>query len=142
VQRILAIGLALGLGVFGVLVLTESFGDTGTRAVEAQQPSCSPAYPDVCIPPPPPDLDCPQIQFTNIRLASPANDPHNLDADNDGVGCESSGADGGAATATPARTSTPAAGGAGTPAARPTGTPAAGATPQISVPRTGDGGLK
>ena len=49
--------------------------------------NCHPSYPDVCIPPPPPDLDCPQIPYRNIRVLPP--DPHRLDGnDNDGVGCE------------------------------------------------------
>lgn len=47
---------------------------------------CDPAYPDVCIPPPPPDLNCGQITHRRFRVLSP--DPHNFDGDNDGVGCE------------------------------------------------------
>jgi hypothetical protein len=49
--------------------------------------NCHPAYPTVCIPPPPPDLDCPQIPFRRFAVRPP--DPHRFDADNDGVGCES-----------------------------------------------------
>jgi outer membrane biosynthesis protein TonB len=48
--------------------------------------NCSPAYPDVCIPPPLPDLDCPNISERNFRVLSP--DPHRLDQDRDGIGCE------------------------------------------------------
>lgn len=47
---------------------------------------CDSAYPDVCIPPPPPDLDCPEISYRNFRVLSP--DPHRFDGDHDGVGCE------------------------------------------------------
>jgi IPT/TIG domain-containing protein len=47
---------------------------------------CDPAYPTVCIPSPPPDLDCGDIRFTNFRVRPP--DPHGFDGDNDGVGCE------------------------------------------------------
>ena len=47
---------------------------------------CDPAYPTVCIPSPPPDLDCGDIRFTNFRVRPP--DPHGFDSDNDGVGCE------------------------------------------------------
>jgi endonuclease G, mitochondrial len=51
------------------------------------QGNCSPAYPDVCIPPPPPDLDCGDIEYKNFRVLSP--DPHNFDGkDKDGLGCE------------------------------------------------------
>jgi micrococcal nuclease len=41
----------------------------------------------VCIPPAPPDLDCPQIPFKNFTVIPP--DPHRFDADHDGIGCES-----------------------------------------------------
>lgn len=48
---------------------------------------CSPSYPDVCIPPLPPDLDCADVPFKNIRVIPP--DPHGFDGyDNDGWGCE------------------------------------------------------
>lgn len=49
--------------------------------------ACDPAYPDFCIPPPPPDLDCPDVGRRNFRVRSP--DPHGLDGDHDGIGCES-----------------------------------------------------
>jgi hypothetical protein len=50
--------------------------------------NCDPAYPTVCIPPPPPDLDCGEISFRNFTVLPP--DPHGFDGnDNDGIGCES-----------------------------------------------------
>lgn len=49
--------------------------------------NCDPAYPSVCIPPPPPDLDCSDIPHRRFRVLAP--DPHNFDRDRDGVGCES-----------------------------------------------------
>ncbi len=49
--------------------------------------NCDPAYPGVCIPPPPPDLDCKDIPYRRFKVLSP--DPHNFDSDGDGVGCES-----------------------------------------------------
>jgi micrococcal nuclease len=39
----------------------------------------------VCIPPPPPDLNCGDIPFRNFRVLPP--DPHNFDGNNDGIGC-------------------------------------------------------
>lgn len=51
------------------------------------QPNCDPSYPDFCIPPPPPDLDCPDVSGSNFTVVG--NDPHGFDGDNDGVGCES-----------------------------------------------------
>lgn len=49
---------------------------------------CDPAYPDACIPPAPPNLDCgsPGVG-RDLTALSP--DPHHLDGDGDGVGCES-----------------------------------------------------
>ena len=50
--------------------------------------ACDPSYPDVCIPPPPPDLDCKDITYRRFRVLPP--DPHKLDGpDHDGIGCES-----------------------------------------------------
>ncbi|HEU4824820.1 MAG TPA: carboxypeptidase-like regulatory domain-containing protein [Nitrososphaeraceae archaeon] len=54
---------------------------------------CDPSYPDVCIRPYPPDLDCGDIQYTNFRVLPP--DPHDLDREGDGIGCETNGSNGG-----------------------------------------------
>lgn len=71
-------------------------GDAPAAPSVAPVPSsggeCHPSYPDFCIPPPPPDLDCgdiPQKRFT-VRHDVPDPDPHGFDGnDNDGIGCES-----------------------------------------------------
>lgn len=47
---------------------------------------CDPAYPEVCIPSPPPDLDCADISHRRFVVLVP--DPHNFDGDHNGVGCE------------------------------------------------------
>ena len=53
-----------------------------------QEPSnCDLSYPTVCIPPPPPDLDCKDIPYRRFTVLPP--DPHNFDGDGDGIGCES-----------------------------------------------------
>jgi hypothetical protein len=50
--------------------------------------NCHPAYPTVCIPPAPPDLDCGDITHRFFTVLPP--DPHKFDGnDNDGIGCES-----------------------------------------------------
>ena len=48
---------------------------------------CELAYPDICIPSPPPDLNCGEVPFRRFTVLPP--DPHNFDGDRDGVGCES-----------------------------------------------------
>jgi hypothetical protein len=48
---------------------------------------CSPAYPTVCIPPPPPDLNCADIPFRRFTVLPP--DPHHFDGNHNGIGCES-----------------------------------------------------
>ncbi|WP_298818699.1 thermonuclease family protein [Chloroflexus sp.] len=50
--------------------------------------SCHPSYPDACIPPPPPDLDCDDIPYRRFRVLQQYGDPHRFDGDSDGVGCE------------------------------------------------------
>ena len=47
---------------------------------------CVPAYPTVCIPSPPPDLNCADIPSRNFVVRPP--DPHGFDGDHDGIGCE------------------------------------------------------
>ncbi len=54
---------------------------------QTQDSNCDPSYPDVCIAPAPPDLDCRDISEQNFQAKAP--DPHKLDRDKDGVGCES-----------------------------------------------------
>lgn len=54
---------------------------------------CHPSYPDHCVPPPPPDLNCPDLpsSWKPIRVLHnvPNPDPHGFDNDQDGWGCES-----------------------------------------------------
>ncbi len=49
--------------------------------------NCDPAYPTVCIPSPPPNLNCGSIPYDDFEVLEP--DPHGFDGDNDGWGCES-----------------------------------------------------
>jgi micrococcal nuclease len=50
------------------------------------QGGCDASYPDVCIPPPPPDLDCKDVAHRNFRVVGA--DPHRFDGNDDGRGCE------------------------------------------------------
>ncbi|HEY9747389.1 MAG TPA: thermonuclease family protein [Allocoleopsis sp.] len=65
----------------------------GKRAPSSPAPTapsptsnCSPAYPGVCIPQSPPDLDCRDIPQKRFSVLAP--DPHGFDKDGDGIGCE------------------------------------------------------
>jgi len=60
---------------------------TPVQPSQQKEIRCDPSYPDVCIPPYPPDLDCGEIQFANFKVLAP--DPHRFDGDKDGIGCES-----------------------------------------------------
>ncbi len=50
---------------------------------------CDPNYAGGCVPPAPPDLDCADIRALGIApVRSIGSDPHRLDGDGDGFGCE------------------------------------------------------
>lgn len=62
-----------------------------TRRLQVQPgATCHPAYPGGCIPPAPPDLDCGDIR-RRVQVDHSHGDPHRLDADSDGWGCDSYG---------------------------------------------------
>jgi hypothetical protein len=48
--------------------------------------NCHPSYPDFCIPPAPPDLDCADVGGNDFTVRPP--DPHGFDREGDGRGCE------------------------------------------------------
>jgi micrococcal nuclease len=52
---------------------------------DAPRGNCDPNYAGACVLPPPPDLDCPDIRQP-VRVVG--SDPHRLDGDDDGWGCE------------------------------------------------------
>lgn len=55
--------------------------------VDTAPGACDPAYPDVCVPPPPPDLDCGDVDARAFTARPP--DPHRFDGDGDGIACNS-----------------------------------------------------
>lgn len=65
--------------------LTHTPGPSPTITV-THGPGCDPSYPTVCIAPPPPYLNCDDIQFTSFVVLEP--DPHYFDRDGNGIGCE------------------------------------------------------
>ena len=79
-----------GIEIHPVLSYRGSCSKAGSGGGGGGGGGCSPAYPDFCIPPPPPDLDCgdpPIAGHHDFKVLPP--DPHGLDGDGDGVGCES-----------------------------------------------------
>jgi hypothetical protein len=50
-------------------------------------PDCDASYATVCLPPPPPDLNCDDVPHRDIAVIG--GDPHRFDGDGNGVGCES-----------------------------------------------------
>ena len=77
-----------GRGLWGERGFT-SRTEEGSSVVEmltTGSGDCDLAYPDVCIPSPPPDLNCGDIQHRRFTVLPP--DPHRFDGDNDGIGCE------------------------------------------------------
>jgi len=74
---------ALTLLVIVLLILVSCGSD------QEGQPSnsCDASYPTICIPSPPPDLDCGEIPHREFPVIG--TDPHGFDRDIDGIGCES-----------------------------------------------------
>ena len=70
------------------LVVSDGGHDSAPDTVSVRvSGNCDPAYPDFCIPSPPPDLDCGDIDGGSFTVLPP--DPHGLDGNNDnGLGCE------------------------------------------------------
>ena len=68
--------------------------DTGTSGSTRPAPftsgPCDPDYAGACVPPPPPDLDCADLRALGLPLPVRVvgGDPHHLDGDGDGYGCE------------------------------------------------------
>jgi len=81
-QRLAAYQRAARIGRTRPTSIARACGTSGTHA----SGRCDPSYPTVCIPPPPPDLDCADIPYRNFKVLPP--DPHHFDGDHDGIGCE------------------------------------------------------
>ena len=86
----IAVLLIVGLLFFAGKV-DDLFSDSGNAPGTLLPPTlgCDPHYPGACIPPPPPDLDCADLQARGIPVPVTVRggDPHGLDPDGDGLGC-------------------------------------------------------
>ena len=94
------IKIGIGIAIIGALFVIQDFGSQiisdpvqsqpiseFTQSSVQSQNQCDSSYPDVCIPPSPPDLDCKDIPQKGFTVLPP--DPHRFDGDKDGIGCES-----------------------------------------------------
>lgn len=65
--------------------LGESAAPVDTAIGVSASSDCDPSYPTICLPSSP-DLNCPEIPYTNFEVIGA--DPHGVDRDHDGIGCE------------------------------------------------------
>jgi Flp pilus assembly pilin Flp len=99
-QSTVEYGLLIGAGALAVVVamlfladsLDNLFHTTGNRTHVFRPPVavCEEGYDGVCIPPAPPALECTDLAALGIPLpvTVTGDDPHGLDPDHDGLGCE------------------------------------------------------
>lgn len=73
--------------ITGLFVVSGSTTFHLNNVVASSDENCDPSYPDVCIAPPPPDLNCDDVPYNDIKVVG--SDPHGFDREGDGVGCES-----------------------------------------------------
>ena len=71
---------------------------TPTPAAAPPGEDCDPGYIGLCVPPPPPDLNCPDIRamlreqgLDVLQVRADGEDSHGLDLDRDGLACETEG---------------------------------------------------
>jgi hypothetical protein len=72
--------------IFTIVLSAASAIFSSISQTSAQDDNCDPSYPDVCIPPYPPDLNCPEVAHKDFSVLPP--DPHGFDRNADGIGCE------------------------------------------------------
>jgi len=65
-------------------------GRCGSKPVPLVPPrgGCDPSYAGACVPPYPPDVNCKDLQGLTLPVRVVGSDPHGLDGDDDGLGCE------------------------------------------------------
>jgi hypothetical protein len=76
----LTVAVLLGLSLLSTALHTNSLNASADE-------NCDPSYPDVCVPSSPPDLNCDDVSYNDIRVVGA--DPHGFDREGDGIGCES-----------------------------------------------------
>ena len=96
-MRAVPVFLPLITGVLGAALLFATIAVAATNAPGRLEPGeaepqsgCLHDYPNLCLAPPPPDVDCSQLEYSNIIVLTHP-DPHGLDLDGDGIACEDNG---------------------------------------------------
>jgi hypothetical protein len=79
-SEIITILILFGGMVFAYILPAQSFGQENITQ------ACDPSYSGACVPVFPPDVNCTDVNGTNIQVNG--TDSHRLDADKDGVACE------------------------------------------------------
>lgn len=92
-QRAKAAGRGLWSACPGTVLDPYRAIDTGISGPPTEKPppngKCDPNYTGACVPPYPPDLDCAALRAIGAApVRSVGSDPHRLDGDRDGIGCE------------------------------------------------------
>ena len=78
--EILTVLILFGGVVSGFVLPAQTYGQGN------QTQACDPSYSGACVPPFPPDVNCADVNGTNIQVNG--TDSHKLDADKDGIACE------------------------------------------------------
>jgi hypothetical protein len=73
--------------IFSLAIVSMSSALHTNVVVASPDENCDPSYPDVCIASPPPNLNCDDVPYNNIKVEG--DDPHGFDREGDGIGCES-----------------------------------------------------
>jgi hypothetical protein len=80
------ITIVIAIALAAILFVTITDGSNITKLKASSNSNCDASYPDVCIAPPPPDLNCDDIADKDFQVVPP--DPHGFDREGDGIGCE------------------------------------------------------
>lgn len=75
------------LVMLGLLLGVTFIAAQSNNLLATPDENCDPSYSEVCIAPPPPDLNCDDVPYKDITVVG--DDPHGFDREGDGIGCES-----------------------------------------------------
>jgi len=88
VVALIAVGVAAGAIFLGTRAGDEYRKAGSAAPLQPPVAQCDPNYSGACVPPYPPDLDCPDIRRLGVQQVKvTGSDPHVLDPDRDGVAC-------------------------------------------------------